>query len=121
MERFATPAPIAIDNAYLHHQAADLAVARERLHMAHEAHDGVAQVLGYVNTKAQAAIRDLRREKTVHTQRHRNGASFVTSVAVPGPRSDIPLGLEKYSNLLIPGVQKLLPTFEMLSVRTLCR
>ncbi len=36
-------------------------------------------------------------------------ASFVTSVAVPGPQSDIPLGLEKYTNLLIPGLQKLFP------------
>ncbi|MCU1230026.1 MAG: hypothetical protein JWO97_2910 [Acidobacteria bacterium] len=36
-------------------------------------------------------------------------ASFVTSVAIPGPQSDIPLGIEKYSNLLIPGLQKLFP------------
>lgn len=64
LERFATQASIAIDNAYLHRQTADLAVARERLHMAHELHDGVAQVLGYVNTKAQAAITYLRRDKT---------------------------------------------------------
>lgn len=63
LERFATQASIAIDNAYLHRQAADLAVARERLHMAHELHDGVAQVLGYVNTKAQAAIQYLRRDE----------------------------------------------------------
>ena len=64
LERFATQASIAIDNAYLHRQAADFAVARERLHMAHELHDGVAQVLGYVNTKAQAAVTHLRRDKT---------------------------------------------------------
>lgn len=37
-------------------------------------------------------------------------ASFVTSVAVPGPGSDIPLAIEKYSNLLIPGIEKLWPT-----------
>lgn len=64
LERFAVRASIAIDNAYLHRQLADLAVARERLHMAHELHDGVAQVLGDVNTKAQAAVWYLRREKT---------------------------------------------------------
>ena len=64
LERFAVQASIAIDNAYLHRQAADLAVARERLHIAHELHDGVAQVLGYVNTKAQAAAEYFRRDKT---------------------------------------------------------
>jgi len=55
LERFAVQAAIAIDNAYLHRQVADLAVAQERLHIAHEMHDGIAQVLGYVNTKVQAA------------------------------------------------------------------
>ena len=64
LERFAVQASIAIDNAYLHRQTADLAVARERLHIAHELHDGVAQVLGYVNTKAQAATEYFRRDKT---------------------------------------------------------
>jgi hypothetical protein len=36
--------------------------------------------------------------------------SFVTSVAVPGPGSDLPLALEKYSNLLIPGMEKIFPS-----------
>ncbi len=64
LERFAVQAAIAIDNAHLHRQVADLAVAQERLHIAHEMHDGIAQVLGYVNTKVQAATEYLRREKT---------------------------------------------------------
>lgn len=38
--------------------------------------------------------------------------SFVTSVAVPGPQSDIPLGLEKYSNLLLPGIEKIWPSLK---------
>lgn len=53
------------------------------------------------------------RTRRARTFRLLNGvgtlASFITSVAVPGPQSDIPLGLEKYSNLLIPGLQKLFP------------
>ncbi|HEY5611937.1 MAG TPA: GAF domain-containing sensor histidine kinase [Thermoanaerobaculia bacterium] len=53
--RFAVQAAIAIDNAHLHRKAGDLAVAQERLRIAHEMHDGLAQVLGYVNTKVQAA------------------------------------------------------------------
>ena len=62
--RFAVQAAVAIDNAYLHAQAADLATAQERLRIAHEMHDGLAQVLGYVNTKVQAADAYLRRGKS---------------------------------------------------------
>ena len=61
--RFAVQAAIAIDNAHLHAQAADLAVAQERVRIAHEMHDGLAQVLGYVNTKVQAADAYLKRGK----------------------------------------------------------
>ncbi|HKR62279.1 MAG TPA: GAF domain-containing sensor histidine kinase [Thermoanaerobaculia bacterium] len=61
--RFALQAALAIDNAHLHEQVAALAVAQERLRIAHEMHDGLAQVLGYVNTKVQAAEAYLKREK----------------------------------------------------------
>ncbi len=61
--RFALQAALAIDNAHLHEQVGDLAVAQERLRIAHEMHDGLAQVLGYVNTKVQAAEMYLKREK----------------------------------------------------------
>ncbi|HEV8657705.1 MAG TPA: GAF domain-containing protein, partial [Thermoanaerobaculia bacterium] len=64
LERFAVQAAIAIDNAHLHAQAADLAVAQERLRIAHEMHDGLAQVLGYVNTKVQAADAYLKRGRS---------------------------------------------------------
>jgi signal transduction histidine kinase len=63
LARFATQAALAIDNAHLHEQVADLAVAQERLRIAHEMHDGLAQVLGYVNTKVQAAESYLKRDK----------------------------------------------------------
>jgi len=52
--RFASAAGLAIDNAELDRQLRFLAVAEERVRIAHELHDGVAQVLAYVNTKAQA-------------------------------------------------------------------
>ena len=64
LERFAVQAAIAIDNAHLHQQVANLAVAQERLRIAHEMHDGLAQVLGYVNTKVQAANAYLSRGKS---------------------------------------------------------
>ena len=61
--RFATTAAIAIDNAYLHRRLSSLAVAEERLRIAHEMHDGLAQVLAYVNTKAQAVRELIRNER----------------------------------------------------------
>jgi hypothetical protein len=33
-------------------------------------------------------------------------------VAVPGPSSDLPIGLEKYRNLLVPGLDKLYPNYK---------
>ena len=64
LERFAVQAAIAIDNAHLHARVASMAVAQERLRIAHEMHDGIAQVLGYVNTKVQAANAYLSRGAT---------------------------------------------------------
>ncbi|HYI15049.1 MAG TPA: GAF domain-containing sensor histidine kinase [Thermomicrobiales bacterium] len=55
LQRFATLAALAIENARLHRQVGALAMAEERERIAREIHDSVAQVLGYVNTKAQAA------------------------------------------------------------------
>ncbi|MFT4036669.1 MAG: GAF domain-containing sensor histidine kinase [Thermomicrobiales bacterium] len=54
LQRFATLAAVAIENARLHRQVQALAVTEERERIARELHDSVAQVLGYVNTKAQA-------------------------------------------------------------------
>ena len=55
LERFATQAALAIENAHLHQQVRALAIAEERDRIAREMHDSIAQVLGYVNTKGQAA------------------------------------------------------------------
>ncbi len=52
--RFATQAALAIENARLHRQVRALAITEERERIAREMHDSLAQVLGYVNTKAQA-------------------------------------------------------------------
>lgn len=55
LSRFATQAAIAIENARLHQQVQDLAVVEERERIAREMHDSPAQVLAYVNAKAEAA------------------------------------------------------------------
>jgi signal transduction histidine kinase len=63
LARFATQAALAIENARLHRRVQALAIAEERERIAHEMHDSLAQLLGYVNTKAQAAQELLRREQ----------------------------------------------------------
>lgn len=59
-DRFATQAALAIQNAGLLRQNRELAISEERARIAREMHDSLAQVLGYVNTKAQAAQELLR-------------------------------------------------------------
>lgn len=68
--RFAEQAAVAIDNAYLYGQVRELGAARERLRIAHEMHDGLAQVLAYVNTKAQVVREYLRQGRTDEAQKH---------------------------------------------------
>ena len=53
--RFATVAALAIENARLHRRVRAMAITEEREWIAREMHDSLAQVLGYVNAKAQAA------------------------------------------------------------------
>lgn len=68
--RFAAQAAVAIDNAYLHRQVRELGAAEERLRIAHEMHDGLAQVLAYVNTKAQVVREHLRRGRGQAAEEH---------------------------------------------------
>jgi len=68
--RFAEQAAIAIDNAYLYGQVRALGAARERLRIAREMHDGLAQVLAYVNTKAQVVREYLRQGRLEEAQKH---------------------------------------------------
>jgi signal transduction histidine kinase len=62
--RFAATASVAIDNSYLHQQLQSFAVAEERSRIGREMHDGMAQVLAYVNAKAQTVGEYLRTGKT---------------------------------------------------------
>ena len=51
---FSNQAAVAIQNAQLYERVQALAVETERTRISREMHDGLAQVLSYVNTKAQA-------------------------------------------------------------------
>jgi signal transduction histidine kinase len=68
LTRFAATAAVAIDNSYLHKQLQSFAVAEERSRIGREMHDGMAQVLAYVNTKAQVVGEYLRLGKTVQAR-----------------------------------------------------
>ena len=54
LELMADHIATAVENARLHEEVQTLAILSERERLAREMHDGLAQVLGYVNTKAQA-------------------------------------------------------------------
>ncbi len=55
LQALADQAAVAIENDRLQRELRTLAVRGERERIARELHDGLAQVLGYVNTKSQAA------------------------------------------------------------------
>jgi signal transduction histidine kinase len=54
LSSLANQAAVALENARLQERLRELAVVAERERIAREMHDGLAQVLGYVNTKSQA-------------------------------------------------------------------
>ncbi len=54
LEAISSQIAVAIKNAQLYQQVQDVVILEERDRIAREMHDGFAQVLGYVNTKAQA-------------------------------------------------------------------
>jgi signal transduction histidine kinase len=70
LTRFANQAAVAIDNAYLHERIRELAAAEERQRIAHEMHDGLAQILAYVNTKAQAVTEYLKNNQADRAREH---------------------------------------------------
>ncbi|CAN5788139.1 hypothetical protein BH20CHL1_BH20CHL1_05490 [soil metagenome] len=92
LERFATHAAIAIENARLHQQVWTLAVTQERERIAREMHDSIAQVLGYVNTKAQAAQELLRAGQPEKAEEQISQLSEVARDAYADVRENI-LGL----------------------------
>lgn len=62
--RFATQAANAIDAVHLHERLRALAIEEERLRLAREMHDGVAQILASVNAQAQAVREHVRAGRT---------------------------------------------------------
>jgi nitrate/nitrite-specific signal transduction histidine kinase len=98
LERFATQAALAIDNARLHRQVQAMAITEERERLAREMHDSLAQLLGYVNTKAQAADQFLQNGNTERGREHLQQLSQAAREAYSDVREGI-LGLRTASEL----------------------
>ncbi len=98
LERFATQAALAIDNARLHRQVQAMAITEERERIAREMHDSLAQLLGYVNTKAQAADQFLQNGNTERGREHLQQLSQAAREAYSDVREGI-LGLRTASEL----------------------
>lgn len=92
LERFATQAAVAIENARLHRRVRALAIVEERERIAREMHDSLAQVLGYVNTKAQAVQQLLKDGRTERAEEHLNQLAGAARTAYTDVRENI-LGL----------------------------
>lgn len=92
LERFATQAAVAIENARLHRRIRALAIVEERERIAREMHDSLAQVLGYVNTKAQAVQQLLKNGRSERAQQHLEQLASAARTAYTDVRENI-LGL----------------------------
>lgn len=68
LSALAAQAAVALENVRLQRELRELAIRGERERIAHEMHDGLAQVLGYVNTKAQA-VEELLAAGNIHRAR----------------------------------------------------
>lgn len=67
---FSNQAAVAIRNAQLNEQIQALAVETERTRISREMHDGLAQVLGYINTKAQAVEEFIAQNDVIAAKEH---------------------------------------------------
>lgn len=101
---------IAVENARLHERVLDAAVLEERERLARELHDGLAQVLGYVNAEALAI------KKLLASGRRDEAEQEVTNLETAARRvfTDVReaiLGLRASSRGLVPGLRKYLDDF----------
>ncbi len=69
---------VAIENSRLHEQVLDQAVLEERERIARELHDGLAQVLGYINTQTMATKKLVASKKLKEAQDQLNSMEEAT-------------------------------------------
>ena len=91
---------VAVDNARLHGRVLDVAVVEERERIARELHDGLAQVLGYINTQTMAVRKLVQLGRTDDADQQLKAMEEVARAVYADVREAI-LGLT--SSLPVPG------------------
>lgn len=95
---------LAVENAQLHEQVLDRAVLEERERIARELHDGLAQVLGYINTQTQAVKKLLETRKVGEATFELDAMGAVSRDVYADVREAI-VGLRAAPSGLVPAIR----------------
>jgi signal transduction histidine kinase len=98
---------LGVENAHLHEQVLDRAVLEERERIARELHDGLAQVLGFINTQTQAVKKLLESGKTGEATSELETMGAVSREVYADVREAI-VGLRTAPKGLIPTIREYL-------------
>jgi len=98
---------LGVENARLHEQVLDRAVLEERERIARELHDGLAQVLGYINTQTQAVKKLLESRKIGEATSELDAMGTVSREVYADVREAI-VGLRTAPKGLIPTIREYL-------------
>lgn len=105
---------VAVENARLHEQVLDRAVLEERERIARELHDGLAQVLGYINTQTQAVKKLLDTGKTDEARSELDAMGTVSREVYADVREAI-VGLRAAPAGLVPAIRDYLSRLPRMS------
>lgn len=98
---------IGVENVRLHEQVLDRAVLEERERIARELHDGLAQVLGYINTQTQAVKKLLDSRKIREATAELAAMSALSREVYDDVREAI-VGLRTAPKGLVPAIREYL-------------
>jgi len=98
---------LGVENARLHEQVLDRAVLEERERIARELHDGLAQVLGYINTQTQAVKKLLESRKIGEATSELDAMGAVSREVYADVREAI-VGLRTAPKGLVPTIREYL-------------
>jgi signal transduction histidine kinase len=105
---------LAVENARLHAQVLDRAVLEERERIARELHDGLAQVLGYINTQSQAVKKLLETRRIGEATSELDAMGAVSRDVYADVREAI-LGLRAGPAGLVPAIREYLSRLPRMS------
>ena len=98
---------LGVENARLHERVLDRAVLEERERIARELHDGLAQVLGYINTQTQAVKKLLESRKIGEATAELDAMGAVSREVYADVREAI-VGLRTAPQGLVPTIREYL-------------